>query len=115
MNVLECRRKLLSVAMNVEVNQMMEQIPDAGRFSPVYVKMNYYGTAHAGYLYVQYSAEHGCAIRASINPKGTDLEISNYVFFGSKQACAGWLKEEAHIDTLMEIYNHLAEKADDRM
>ena len=113
MNVVECRRKLLSVAMDVEGKQVMEQVPDTGRFSPVYVEMNYYKTAHVGFLYVQYSAEHGCAIRASINPKGTDLEISNFVFSGNKQACLAWLKDEAHIDALMEIYNHLAEKADD--
>lgn len=113
-NVSELRQTLLSAVMDAGVNQVLANVPDTGKFRPVVVKMHYYGTEHDGFLYVEHSAAHGCAIRASINPKGTDMEISNYVFFGSKQDCIDWLKDTAQIDTLMEVYNHLAKKADDR-
>ncbi len=115
LSVLECRRKLLSTAMDVEVKQIIANVPDAGKFNPVWVKMRYYGTEHTGFLYVEHNTAHGCRIRASVNPKGTDLEISNYIFYGSKRECIDWLKDESHIDELVETYNHLAQKADDRM
>ena len=51
-------------------------------------------------------------IRASMIAKGTSREVSNYVFFGSKQECLDWLKDESHVDELIGIYDHLAEKAD---
>ena len=51
-------------------------------------------------------------IRASMIVKGTSREISNYVFFGSKQECLDWLNDKSHVEELIEIYNHLVEKAD---
>lgn len=114
MDMLERRRHLLDTAMGVETKLVLEHVPDSGRFSPVYVRMVEYAK-HDGFLYVEHSAAHGCAIRASVNPKGTDLEISNYVFFGSRQDCIDWLKDKAHLDELLKIYDHLIQKADDKM
>ncbi len=115
LSVLECRQRLLSTAMDVEVKQIMENVPDAGKFDPVWVEMRYYGTEHTAFLYAEHSETHGCRLRASVNPRGTDLEISNYIFYGSRQDCIDWLKDESHIDELIGIYNHLAQAADDRV
>lgn len=115
LSVSECRRRLLSTAMEVEVNQIMANVPDAGKFDPVWVEMRYYGTEHTAFLYAEHNAAHGCRLRASVRPSGTDLEISNYIFFGSKRECVDWLKDESHIDELIGIYNHLAQAADDRV
>ncbi len=114
MDAQERKRRLVSTAMDVETKQVLAHVPDSGSFSPVYVRMIKYAV-HDGYLYVEHSAAHGCTIRASVNPSGTDLEISNYIFYGSKQKCIDWLKDESHIDELVETYNQLAQKADDKM
>lgn len=115
LSVLEGRQRLLSTATDVEVKQIMANVPDAGKFNPVWVEMRYYGTEHTAFLYAEHDAAHGCRLRASVNPKGTDLEISNYIFCGSRQDCIDWLTDESHIDELIGIYNHLAQAADDRV
>lgn len=108
----EGRRFLLSAVMEAEIKSVLQKVPEKGVFPPVSWAMHYYGTGHEGRLYVQHSTEQGCAIRASIIPEGSSRELSNYVFFGSRQACLDWLKEARHVDVLMEIYDHLVEKAD---
>lgn len=47
--------------------------------------------------------------------KGNGSGDIQLCFFGSKQECLAWLKEESHVEELMEIYNHLVEKADDML
>lgn len=79
------RRILVSAVMEQEVKSVTQKVPEKGVFAPVFWAMNYYGTEHKGRLYTQYSPEHGCAIRASILAKGTDREISNYVFLAASR------------------------------
>ena len=110
--LLEDRRMLVSGVMEFEAKTVARKVPEKGIFAPVSWAMSYCGTAHEGRLYTQYSPEHGCVIRASMIAEGTDREVSNYVFYGSRQECLDWLKDESHVDELIEIYNHLAEKAD---
>ena len=110
--LLEDRRMLVSAVMKAEAKSVAEKVSEKGIFSPVSWAMSYCGTAHEGRLYTQYSAEHGCVIRASMIGKGTDWEISNVVFYGSKDACLAWLNEEAHVDEMIEIYDHLADRVD---
>ena len=114
-NLQKNRRILVSAVMERGGISVAQKEPDKGVFAPVFWQMHYYGTGHTGRLYTQYSSEHGCAIRASVIAEGTDREISNYVFFGSKEECLAWLKEEAHVEELIEIYNHLVEKAEDML
>lgn len=115
MDALERKRRLLSAGMDVVAKQALEYVPDSGSFSPTWVQLNNYAVGYDGYLRIEHSAAHGCTIRASINPKGTDLEISNYIFFGSKRECIDWLKDGTHLDELLKIFDHLAQKADDRI
>lgn len=113
-DLLKGRRVLVSAVMEAEVKTVMQKVPEKGIFAPAFWAMSYFGTEHKGRLYTQYSEEHGCVIRASIIAKGTDQEISNYVFYGSKQECLDWLRDESHVDELIEIYDHLVEKADEK-
>ena len=110
--LLEDRRMLVSGVMEFEAKTVAQKVPEKGMFAPVSWAMSYCGTAHEGRLYTQYSPEHGCVIRASMIEKGTSREVSNYVFFGSKQKCIDWLKDESHVEELIGIYNHLVERAD---
>ena len=110
--LLEDRRMLVSAVMEAEVKSVIRKVPEKGIFAPVSWAMRYCGTAHEGRLYTQYSPEHGCAIRASVIANGTSREISNFVFYGSKQECIAWLKDESHVDELIGIYNHLVESVD---
>lgn len=111
-DLLEDKRILVSGVMEYEAKSVARKVPEKGVFAPVSWAMSYCGTTHEGRLYTQYSAEHGCAIRASMIANGTSREISNYVFYGSRQECIAWLKDEAHVDELIGIYDHLAEQAD---
>ena len=111
-DLLEDRRMLVSGVMEYEAKTVAHKVPEKGIFSPVSWAMRYCGTAHEGRLYTQYSPEHGCVIRASMIAEGTDREVSNYVFYGSKQECIAWLEDGSHVDELMGIYNHLMERAD---
>ena len=106
------KRVLISAVMEMEIKSITSKVPEKGIFNPVSWALQYPGTEHKGRLYTQYSAEHGCVIRASMIVKGTSQEVSNYVFFGSKQECIDWLKDESHVEELIEIYNHLVERAD---
>ena len=110
--LLEDRRMLVSAVMEYEARTVAQKVPEKGMFPPVSWAMSYCGTEHEGRLYTQYSPEYGCVIRASMIANGTSREVSNYVFYGSAQECLDWLKDESHVDELIEIYNHLAEKAD---
>lgn len=110
--LLEDRRMLVSAVMEYEARTVAQKVPEKGMFPPVSWAMSYCGTEHEGRLYTQYSPEHGCALRASMVVRGTDREFSNYVFFGSKQECIAWLEDGSHVDELIEIYNHLMERAD---
>lgn len=110
---LEAKRVLISAVMEGEANAAERKVPDKGIFSPVFVALSYCGTEHKGRLYIQYSKEYGCVMRASIIPNGTLQEISNYILYGSKQECLAWLRDTSNVDKLIEIYNHLAEKASD--
>lgn len=113
-DLMEGRRMLVSGIMKAEAKSVAEKVPEKGIFSPISWAMAYYGTEHEGRLYVQHHNEHGCMIRASMIGKGTDWEISNVVFYGSKDACLAWLNEEVHVDELIEIYDHLADRVDFR-
>ena len=110
--LLEDRRLLVSGVMEYEAKTVAQKVPEKGIFAPVCWAMCYCGTEHEGRLYTQYSAEHGCVIRASMIANGTSREVTNYVFYGSRQECLDWLRDEANVDELIGIYNHLAEKAD---
>ena len=111
----EAKRILIPAVMEAEVKSIMSKVPEKGIFGPVSWALQYPGTEHEGRLYTQYSAEHGCVIRASMIVQGTSREVSNYVFFGSKQECLDWLKDESHVEELIGIYNHLVEQADDML
>ena len=111
-DVVRGRRVLMDAVMKAMAGHIRNKVPEAGVFKGPWLTMKYPGTDHQGRFYAQYSQEHGCALRASMVVKGTDREISNYVFFGSKQACIAWLEDSSHIDELMGIYNHLMESAD---
>ena len=108
----KAKRVLIPAVMEAEIKSIMSKVPEKGIFGPVSWAMQYPGTEHKGRFTTQYSAEHGCVIRASMIVKGTSREISNYVFFGSKQECLDWLNDKSHVEELIEIYNHLVEKAD---
>ena len=112
-DILKGRRVLMEGVMNAMAGSIRGKVPDTGKFKGPWYTMKYPGTEHQGRLYAQYSAEHGCTLRASMVVKGTDREIFNYVFFGSKQECIAWLEDKNHVDELMGIYNDLMEKADD--
>jgi len=114
MNAQERKQRLVSGGMEVEVKQALKHVPDSGSFSPTWVQLSNYAAGYDAYLRIEHSEEHGYAIRASVNPEGTDLEISNYMFFGSKQDCIGWLKDGAHTEELLKTYDHLVQKAKDR-
>lgn len=114
MDAQERKQKLVSAGMEVEVEQALKHVPDSGSFSPTWVQLSKYAAGYDAYLRIEHSTEHGCAIRASVNPQGTDLEISNYMFFGSKQDCISWLKDGAHMEKLLKTYDHLVQKADNR-
>lgn len=114
-DILRGRRVLMEAVMNAMIGCIRNKVPETGIFKGPWLTMKYPGTEHQGRLYAQYSEEHGCALRASMVVKGTDCEISNYVFFGSKQECIAWLEDDSHIDELMGIYDHLMEKADEKM
>lgn len=109
----EGRQMLIAGIMEFLAKSVRQKVPEKGVFGPVSWAMRYYGTEHQGRLYVQYSPEHGCAIRASMIPEGTSREIANYVYFGSREACIAWLNDKSHIDELREIYDHLLERADE--
>lgn len=111
-DLMEGRHILLSAIIEHEIKSVTERVPETGRFSPVFWQMAYYGTAHKGRLYTEYSEAHGCAVRASMIPNGTDAEISNYLFFGKKQACLDWLAESSRVEELIGIYDKLAKRAD---
>ena len=99
--------------MEMMAKHIQQKVPDKGMFKGPWLILNYPGTEHKGRFYAQYSENDGCALRAAMVVKGTDREISNYVFFGSKQECLDWLDDKSHLDALMKIYDHLVEKADD--
>ena len=108
----KAKRVLIPAVMEAQANSVMSTVPEKGIFSPVCWAMRYPGTEHEGRLYTQHSQEHGCVIRASMIVNGTSREVSNHVFFGSRQECLDWLKEESHVEELIGIYDHLVESAD---
>ena len=108
----QARRILIPAVMEAEIKSIMRDVPNKGIFRSVSWAMRYPGTEHEGRLSAQHSPEHGCALRASMIVEGTTCEVSNYVYFGSKQECIDWLKDERNVDVLIGIYNHLVEKAD---
>lgn len=112
-DILRGRRVLMEAVMNAMIGCIRDKVPEAGIFKDPWLTMKYPGTEHQGRLYAQYSEAHGCALRASMVVRDTDREVSNYVFFGSKQECLEWLNDKRHIEELIEIYNHLMQKADD--
>ena len=105
----------MEAVMNAMAGYICNKVPEKGTFKGPWLTMNYPGTEHQGRLYTQHSEKYGCALRASMVVKGTDREISDYVFFGSRQECLDWLQDESHVDELIGIYNHLLEKADTMM
>ena len=109
----EMRRFLLNAVMEREAELAVQRLPEKGIFQKFSLAMRYPGTEHEGRLYVEYSPEHGCVIRASMIVEGTCREISNYVFFGGRQDCIAWLRDKDHIEELMEVYDHLMERADE--
>ncbi|MBQ2854394.1 MAG: hypothetical protein IJE81_02855 [Oscillospiraceae bacterium] len=106
------RRFLVSAVMEKEAELAEQRLPEKGMFAPFSLAMRYPGTEHKGRLYVQYSADHGCGIRASMIVDGTCREISNFVFFGDRQACIQWLRNRDNVEPLVEIYDHLMQQAD---
>lgn len=112
MDFVEARQVLITGVMAGMVQLMEKKVPEKGIFRPAILALVYPGSVHEGRLYVQYSADHGCGIRASMIVEGTDRELSNYVFFGRRQECVGWLQDESHVEELIGIYNHLTQKAD---
>ena len=108
----KARKILIHAVMEAQVRSMLSKVPEKGIFRPVSWAMVYPGTDHKGRIYTQHSAEHGCAIRASMIVEGTSREVTDYVFFGTRQACIDWLRDESHEEVLIDIYNHLMEKAD---
>ena len=111
-NISKGRRVLIERVMEAMAGFIRDKVPESGVFKGPWLTIKYPGTNHQGRLYAEYSREHGCALRASMAVRDTDREVSNYVLFGSKQACIAWLEDSSHLEELISIYNHLAEKAD---
>lgn len=111
-DVVEDRQVLIERVMEVMAGYIRKEVPESGIFKGPWLVLRYPGTAHEGRFYSQHSAQHGCALRAAMVVEGTDAEISNYVFFGSRSECIAWLENSNNRDGLIEIYNHLSEKAD---
>lgn len=111
-DVAEGRKILMERVMEAMAGFIRDKVPDSGVFKGPWLVLGYPGTEHEGRFYSQYSAKHGCALKAAMVVAGTDVEISNYVLFGSKSDCITWLEDGTNRDELVEIYNHLVEKAD---
>ena len=111
-DIVKGRRVLIERVMEAMAGYIRDSVPESGSFKGPWLVLRYPGTEHEGRLYSQYSQQHGCALRASVVVEGTDVEISHYVFFGSKDDCIAWLEDSAHRDELIESYNELTERAD---
>lgn len=108
----EPRTMLVSAVVNALITSIEKKVPEKGIFGPVCWSMSYYGTEYGGRLYCEYSQTHGCRIRASMLMENSGRETSNYLFSGSKHECIDWLQADGRVEELIEIYNHLMEKAD---
>ena len=111
-DIIKAKKVLIHAVMEAEVKSIISCVPPAGPFRSVCWALEYPECPHEGRLYTQHSTEHGCAIRASMIVDGTDREVSDFLFSGSKSECIAWLEDAAHEELLIEIYDHLAEKAD---
>ena len=109
---MEAKKVLIHAVVEAEVKSIISRVPPAGPFRPVCWALQYPDCPHEGRLYTQYSPEHGCTIRASMIVGGTDREVSNFLFSGSKGECIAWLEDKANEELLIETYDHLSEKAD---
>lgn len=107
------RNMLIDAITQATVKTARERVPEKGVFRQVCYAMTYFGTPHKGRIYLQYSPEAGCILRASMIPHGTDREISNYLFSGTRDQCLQWLERAETRGELLEIYNHLAQRADE--
>lgn len=90
MDAQERKRRLVSTAMDVAAKQALDYIPDSGSFSPTWVQMNHYAAGYDGYLRIEHSKDHGCAIRASQGNGSGDIQLR----FLRKQAGMRRLAEE---------------------
>lgn len=109
----EERMLLVKKAAEFVAQWAREHTPEVGPFRGSVWSLKYPGTCHEPRLSIQHSASFGCVIRASVVAEGTDWEVSNYMFFGSKAECIAWLGKEGSHQALVEAYAGLIDRTDE--
>ena len=94
--------------------KVIAEIPEKGVFSTRSFGIKFPRTRHEGWMGVEYSREHGCAVRAGVLVNGSDQMISNYLFFGSREETLAWLADSDRQEETKAAFFHLLERADQK-
>lgn len=96
------------------VRERAEQgLPVRGKFSKFGIGFRFPDDLYEGALIIDFAADPANRVaNISVHPIDSDRAVSNYIFFNSSREVIGWLGAGESVAQLIQIVQHLREKAE---